>query len=149
TLDTIAKLAEHPNIQAIKDATGTVENITPTRECSDLAILSGDDSLTLPMLSLGAVGVVSVLSNLLPDQMSKLVQAALENDLAQARKIHETLFPLMRALSLETNPLPIKTALALEGRISEEFRLPLCHMADENRERLVRALAGYSDELAR
>ncbi len=149
SMDTIAKLAEHPNIQAIKDATGTVENITPTRDCCDLAILSGDDSLTLPMLSLGAVGVVSVLSNLLPEQMSNLVQTARENDLAGARKIHERLFPLMRALGVETNPQPIKTALAIEGRIAEEFRLPLCRMADGNREMLVRALAGYSDELAR
>lgn len=147
SIDSIAELAQHPNIQAIKDATGNVNGITATRERTDLAILSGDDSLTLPMMALGACGVISVLSNLLPREMSKLVQASLANDFQIARRLHDKLHPLMMAMGLETNPLPIKTALAMQGRICEEFRLPLCPMAEGNRETLSRALAPYADEL--
>jgi len=147
SIDTIAELGQHPNIRAIKDATGNVTNITPMRERTDLAILSGDDSLTLPMMALGASGVISVTSNLLPREMSKLVQACLENDIQTARNLHDRLHPLMLAMGLETNPLPIKTALAMQGRICEEFRLPLCPMAEGHRETLSRALAPYADEL--
>lgn len=147
SIDTIAELGQHPNIRAIKDATGNVTNITPMRERTDLAILSGDDSLTLPMMALGASGVISVTSNLLPREMSKLVQACLENDTQTARNLHDRLHPLMLAMGLETNPLPIKTALAMQGRICEEFRLPLCPMAEGHRETLSRALAPYADEL--
>ena len=147
SIASIVELAQHPNILAIKDATGNVANITPMRERTNLAILSGDDSLTLPMMALGACGVISVLSNLLPRGMSKLVQACLENDIQEARNLHEGLYPLMQAMGLETNPLPIKTALAMQGRISEEFRLPLCPMAEGNRETLSRALAPFAAEL--
>ena len=147
SIDSIAELAQHQNIQAIKDATGNVNHITATRERADLAILSGDDSLTLPMMALGASGVVSVLSNLLPRKMSELVRACLENEFAEARNLHERLHPLMQAMSLETNPLPIKTALAIQGRISEEFRLPLCPMGESSRKSLNRVLAPFADEL--
>lgn len=128
-IETILRLAEHPRILAVKEATGSVTNITRLRGASDLAILSGDDPLTLASIALGADGVVSVISNLVPDQMTRLVHAALEGEFPVALRVHDELFPLMSALmSLATNPIPIKTALAIKGRMREEFRLPLCAM---------------------
>ena len=127
--NTILRLAEHPRIVAIKEASGNLNKISELRRDCELAILSGDDPLTLPAISLGASGVVSVISNLLPDRMTRLVQAALDDDYPLALRIHDELFPMMQALmSLATNPVPIKTALAIKGRLKEEFRLPLCAM---------------------
>ncbi|HHI80261.1 MAG TPA: 4-hydroxy-tetrahydrodipicolinate synthase [Planctomycetes bacterium] len=140
SLDTIADLAEHPRIQAIKEATGNLGNVSDIRRRTDLEILSGDDNLTLPILSLGGGGVVSVLSNLLPEQISALVQAGLEGRMGDALAIHEALYPLMRAMFLETNPLPIKTALSAQGFCAEEFRLPLLPMDPKNRNKLMRIL---------
>lgn len=129
TTETILRLAAHPRIRAVKEATGNVTNISRLRRESELAILSGDDPLTLASIALGASGVISVISNLVPDRMTRLVQAALEGEFAVALREHDELFPLMQALmSLATNPIPIKTALAIKGRMREEFRLPLCAM---------------------
>ena len=111
-------------------------------ELSDIAVFSGDDTLTVPLMSIGAVGVVSVLANLLPAEMSALTSAALAGDWGQAQSWHRRLFPLARGLlQLDTNPMPIKTALALRGMIAEEFRLPLCRMDDEKRKQLAALLA--------
>ncbi len=140
SLDTIEQLAKHPRIQAIKEATGNLGNISEIRRRTDLQILSGDDNLTLPLLSLGGSGVVSVLSNLLPKEISALVQAGLERNWQKALNIHEALFPLMKAMFLETNPQPIKTALAVQGLCAEEFRLPLLPMEPKNRKELLRIL---------
>lgn len=129
TTETILRLAAHPRIRAVKEATGNVTNISRLRRESELAILSGDDPLTLASIALGASGVISVISNLVPDRMTRLVQAALAGEFAVALREHDELFPLMQALmSLATNPIPIKTALAIKGRMREEFRLPLCAM---------------------
>ncbi|MCB9880418.1 MAG: 4-hydroxy-tetrahydrodipicolinate synthase [Planctomycetes bacterium] len=135
--ETIVRLAEHPRIAAVKEATGKVTNISELRAKTDIAVLSGDDPLTLASIALGASGVISVLSNLLPDRMTRLVQAALEGEFSTALRVHEELFATMQALmTLATNPIPIKTALAIKGRMREEFRLPLCPMDPASRAKL-------------
>jgi 4-hydroxy-tetrahydrodipicolinate synthase len=101
-----------------------------------LQVLSGDDSLTVPMMAIGARGVVSVASNLLPRPMADLVRAAATGDSETARVLHLSLFPIFRALFLETNPVPVKTALRLAGRLNGEVRLPLVSMTRENEEAL-------------
>lgn len=136
--ETIARLHEdHANIVAVKHATGSIDGASRLALMSDIAILSGDDSLALPLISVGAVGLVSVVANLWPHEMSSLVGAALAGDMKTARTWHHRLFPVARnMLKLDTNPIPIKTALAMSGMIAEEFRLPMCPMEPENRERL-------------
>lgn len=128
SVDTLARLrADHANIVAVKHATGSVDGASQLMSRCDIAVLAGDDTLTWPLMSLGATGVVSVLGNLLPDEMSAMVNAALQGDLDAARAWHARLFPLAGALlSLDTNPIPIKTALAMRGMMAEEFRLPMC-----------------------
>jgi len=103
---------------------------------TDLAVLSGDDALTLPLLSAGARGVISVTANVAPKLMRDMVHAALDGDLGKASKIHQALFPLSKTLFIETNPIPVKTALEEMGLIHAEFRLPLCEMGAENRKKL-------------
>lgn len=133
-LDTLVRLAEAcPNIRCIKEAGGSADRVSLMRQelPSDFEILSGDDSLTLPFMSVGAVGVVSVAGNLIPREMSHLVQAALQGKWDEARRVHERFYPLFAAfLKLATNPIPIKTALALKGICDGELRLPMCEMGD-------------------
>ncbi len=138
SIATIAKLHEKfPRIVAVKHATGRVDDAADLMQASTIDVLSGDDPLTWPLMALGAVGVVSVLSNLAPRAVKRLTDAALGGDFAAAREAHRTLFPLARALlSLETNPIPIKTAMALRGLCTEEFRLPMTPIAPENRVKL-------------
>ena len=135
--ETVARLAEHPNIVAIKEATGSLEMASDIASLCDLPIISGDDALTLPLMSVGGRGVISVLSNLLPDRMAALCKAGLAGDFAEALKIHKEIFPLCKAcLKLAVNPVTIKTALQLLGRDTGEVRLPLVEMPDENRAKL-------------
>lgn len=148
SLDTLLRLAEHPRIQAIKDATGNLDRVTAIRSATNLSVLSGDDALTLPLLALGGSGVISVISNLLPRRMTKLVQAGLDGDFVAARHEHEALHPLMRALFLESNPIPIKTALGMLGWIDPELRLPLCPMHAAASAELEAALGPFREELA-
>jgi 4-hydroxy-tetrahydrodipicolinate synthase len=144
TLETIKRLAAHPNIRAIKDAVGSVDFTAETcAQVPELAVLSGDDPLTLPMIAVGAVGVVSVLSNLVPDRTVALVRAALEASPAgaeTAREIHRELLPLMKALFTETNPIPLKAAMKLLGRDSGSLRLPMTPAGPATVERLRHAL---------
>lgn len=134
-IDVIARLVEAcPNVRAIKEAGGNADRVTAMRQVlpSSFEILSGDDSLTLPFMSVGAVGVVSVAGNLIPREMSHLVQAALQGKWDVARRVHEKFSPLFSAfLKLSTNPIPIKTALALKGMCEVDLRLPMCEMGDE------------------
>lgn len=143
SVETIARLREHhPNIVAVKHATGSVDGASALVCASDITILSGDDTLTLPLMSVGAVGVISVVANLLPREMSSLTDAALSGDWETAAAHHRALFPIAREmLRLDTNPIPIKTALALRGMITEEFRLPMCHLSEDKRRRLESVLA--------
>jgi 4-hydroxy-tetrahydrodipicolinate synthase len=131
-VDTLVRLAATcPNIKAIKESGGTTERVSQMRVAlpSSFEILSGDDSMTLPFMSVGAVGVVSVAANLIPREMTHLVQAALQGKWDEARRVHEKFYPLFGAfLKLSTNPIPIKTAMALKGLCDGELRLPLCEM---------------------
>lgn len=130
---TVARLATHDNIIAIKEATGSMDIASEIASLCDITILSGDDSLTLPLMSIGGRGVISVLSNLLPDRVKALTDAALAGDFELARELHLRLFPLCKVMFLETNPIPIKTALAITGMDSGQLRLPLCEMGKANR----------------
>jgi 4-hydroxy-tetrahydrodipicolinate synthase len=131
-VETTARLArEFPNIVAMKEAGGTVERVSALRAATppQFEILSGDDSLTLPFMAAGAVGVISVASNIIPERVVALVQAALAGDYGKARGLHFQLYTLFKDLFIEPNPAPIKHALALQGRMSGDVRLPLCEMA--------------------
>jgi 4-hydroxy-tetrahydrodipicolinate synthase len=139
-LDVVMRLAAHPNVAAIKEAAGSVERVSAIRNACELPVLSGDDSLTLPMISVGACGVISVASNVIPREMSTLVRRALANDLAGARELHRAWYPLFHDLFIDTNPIPVKTALALMGRVGSTFRLPLCEPSEAIREQLNRTL---------
>jgi len=124
----------HRNVVAIKHATGSVDGVTELLASGDIAVLSGDDALTWPLMALGAVGTISVVSNLAPVLIRSAVQAALEGDLAEARQYHRKVHDLALGLGrFGPNPLPIKTAMALAGLLEEEFRLPLCPLDAEAR----------------
>ena len=139
-LDVVVRLAAHPHVAAIKEAAGSVDRVSAIKDACELTVLSGDDSLTLPMISVGASGVISVASNVIPKEMSALVRLALTNDIAGARELHRTFYPLFRDLFIDTNPIPVKAALALMGRIRPVYRLPLCEPSDKIREQLSRTL---------
>ncbi|MFA9477321.1 4-hydroxy-tetrahydrodipicolinate synthase [Phycisphaerales bacterium AB-hyl4] len=135
TAETVARLARHDNIVAIKEATGSMDmasEIAMRCEGQQMTILSGDDSLTLPLMSIGAKGVISVVSNILPAKVKAMVDAALKGNFVEARQQHAKLFPLFRGmLSLDVNPVPIKTAMRLLSQDTGELRLPLCEMSDD------------------
>lgn len=137
---TIAHLARHPNIVAIKEAGGSVERVSRIREACAIEVLSGDDALTLPMMEAGAIGVVSVASNVIPRAVVELVRAANAGRWNEARALHERWLPLFKDLFLETNPQPVKAALAMMGRIEDSLRLPLLPMSAGLRERLAATL---------
>ncbi|MEE9211301.1 MAG: 4-hydroxy-tetrahydrodipicolinate synthase [Phycisphaeraceae bacterium] len=137
---TVARLAKHPSIVGIKEATGSLDIATEILSLCDITVISGDDSLTLPLISIGAKGAISALSNLIPDRVKAMVAAALSGHFAEARAMHLKLFPLFKGMFIETNPIPIKTALHLAGMDSGELRLPLCEMAAENRAQLEQLL---------
>ena len=126
-LPVVERLAQHPNVCAIKEAAGSVDRVSAIRHrCPNLTVLSGDDGLTLPMISVGAEGVISVCSNVIPREMSQLVNLALAGDFAGARKLHEHYYGLFCDMFCDTNPIPVKAALALMGKIQPVYRLPLC-----------------------
>ncbi len=135
---TMARLAEHPNIVGLKEAGGDLAKTADTISmCGpDFTILSGDDALTYPMMALGAKGVISVTANVAPNKIAALVSAIDEGDIAGARRLHFETRELTNAMFYETNPIPVKTALAAMGRIEAEFRLPLCAMSQMNKEKL-------------
>ncbi len=142
--ETIERLAHLGPIVAVKEASGSLDQVSDLACRTDLTILSGDDSLTLPMMAVGAEGVVSVVANLVPGDVIALVEAFRSGDLAGARERHRRLFPLCRdLLSLATNPIPLKLALALLGRGNGELRLPLCPPDENGREGLRRSLIRY------
>ncbi len=136
-LDVVARLAKHPKVAAIKEAAGSVERVNAIRRICDLTILSGDDSLALPMMCVGASGVISVLSNVAPDAYSEMCRLALAGDYVKAQAIHRRFYPLAHDLFLEANPIPVKAAMAAMGLMAEEYRLPLCEMGAANRETLM------------
>ena len=142
--ETIARLAEIPQIVGIKEATGSLDQASQIAALCDLTILSGDDSLTLPLMSIGARGVVSVVGNIIPRDMRALISAFEAGDLRRAQECHRRLFPLCRdMLGVATNPIPIKTAIKLLGRGSGELRLPLCPPDAAAEARIRQSLAEY------
>ncbi len=131
-VETCVRLAaETKNVVAIKEAGGTVERVSALRAAlpAEFEILSGDDSLTLPFIAAGAVGVISVASNLVPARVCDLVRAALAGDFAEARRLHLQLYPLFKDLFIESNPAPVKYALARAGQMKPDVRLPLCELS--------------------
>ena len=135
-VSTIAELARHPQIVAVKEAAGSVDRVSRIKDACDLEVLSGDDSLTLPMMSVGAVGVISVASNVAPKPVADLVHAAAAGRWDEARALHYRHYRLFTDLFLETNPIPIKAAMEMAGFGPAVYRLPLCEMGAETREKL-------------
>ncbi len=141
----IAKLSRLNNIVGVKEASGSMDQVSNIIAESEpnFSVLSGDDSLTLPILSLGGVGVISVVANILPKETQSLVSSYLRGDIGRAKELHYKLFHLFKAMFIETNPLPIKTAMARLGMIQKEWRLPLEAMEEENEKKLEEALSNY------
>ena len=144
--DLVARLSEIPTIVAIKEASGGVQQAAEIYRLTQgrMTILSGDDNLFLPMMSVGAKGVISVLSNIMPGKMKDLAGAYLyEKDIDKAMRLNAELLPLFQAIFIEVNPVPIKEALYYMGMISEEFRLPLCPLSEQNAATLRGVLESY------
>lgn len=141
--ETIAKLSEHKNIIAVKEASGNLEQISRIISLCNIIVLSGDDALTLPILSVGGKGVISVASNIVPKDVSEMVNSFEKGDIIKARRLHYKLFPLFKSLFIETNPAPVKSAMAMMGMIDEEVRLPLVQLKEENKTKLKKILEEY------
>jgi len=144
--ETVAKLSEIKNIVGIKEASGSLDQVSKILTLvkrEDFFVLSGDDSLTLPIISVGGKGVVSVASNIVPLEVSNMVEYALNGDFQNAQKLHIKLFPIFKILFIETNPIPVKTCLSLMGMISPEWRLPLCGPSEENLEKIKKTIKEY------
>jgi len=133
---TAVKLSKISNIVAIKEASGCLDNVSHILSDSGLTVLSGDDSLTFPMMAMGAKGVISVSANIVPDRVHALTEACLNGEWEKARKLHLDLYALNKSMFLETNPIPVKSSLFLMKKIEAEFRLPLCSMRQENYQKL-------------
>ena len=139
---TMLELASHRNIVAVKEASGDIGQIMDliAKKPAAFTVLSGDDNLVFPIMALGGAGVISVASNIVPERMVKFVAAALKGQWDAARKMHYELLPLFKAIFIETNPIPIKAAMAMKGMMCESYRLPMCPMAPANRKALEAAL---------
>jgi 4-hydroxy-tetrahydrodipicolinate synthase len=146
TPETMARLAETPEIVGVKEASGNLGQMTEIirlTEGLDFTVLSGDDGLTLPLMAIGGKGVISVVNNLIPADVKAMVAAALAGDFATAREWHYKMLPLMNAMFVETNPIPIKAALAMTGRITGEVRLPMTAPSAANLAKIKEALTAY------
>ncbi|MBI2083463.1 MAG: 4-hydroxy-tetrahydrodipicolinate synthase [Deltaproteobacteria bacterium] len=143
--ETVARLAKIPNIIGIKEACGNLEQIKKVVDlCGpEFAVLSGEDAQNYDILALGGCGSISVTANIVPSRMAKMWDLFASGKKNEAKKVHEELMPLHAAVFFETNPVPVKTSLALMGKCREEFRLPLCEISQENRERLIKVLKEY------
>jgi len=144
--ETVVRLSKIPNIVGIKEASGSLEQVTEIIKNTDkdFVVLSGDDTLTLPMLSLGGKGVISVASNIIPDRITKMVTLYLNKKVEEARKIHYEYYDFMKAMFIETNPVPVKTAMGMMKMIDPEVRLPLCEMTEANLNKLKAVLQRYN-----
>jgi len=140
--ETVAELSEIKNIIGIKEASGSIEQVCKIISLvgDNFIVLSGDDSLTLPIISVGGKGVISVAANVAPKDMSEMVKFALNGEIEKARKIHYKLFPLFKILFIETNPIPVKTSLSIMGMIHAEWRLPLTSPSEESYKKIEQTL---------
>ncbi len=143
--ETMARLAAIPNIAGLKDATGDLKQGSKTLElCGDkIAVLSGDDFTTFPLLCVGGMGVISVVSNVVPKDMAGMCDAFFKGDLAEAKELHYKMWPLTEAMFFETNPVPVKAAMKMLGKITGEVRQPLCPMSAANEEKLRQVMQKY------
>jgi 4-hydroxy-tetrahydrodipicolinate synthase len=144
--DTLTRIVRDcANVVGVKEASGSLDQMTQViLACGpEFSVLSGDDNITLPLMAVGGRGVISVIANIVPKDTADMTHAALDGDWKRARDLHLRLFPLARAAFLETNPIPIKEAMAMAGMLEPEFRLPMCRMTDANRERLRTVLRQY------
>lgn len=143
---TMEKLSRLPNIVGVKEASGSILQMSEViRLCGpDFDVLSGDDQMTFPLMALGGKGVISVVTNIIPDKMSTLVRHMLAGEIDKARAIHFEIFELCQAMFVETNPIPIKAALGLMGKIEPEFRLPLCPPASASLEKIRNVLSKFN-----
>ncbi len=142
----VAKLSKIKNIVGIKEASGSIKQMNDVIELcpDDFAVLSGDDNFTLPLMAMGGAGVISVVSNIVPDKMAELVDSFAGGDIKRAKEIHHELSNLMETMFIEVNPIPVKAALALMGKIKYEYRLPLCKMSEANFEKLKKVMVNYT-----
>ncbi len=138
-------MAKIKNIAAIKESSGNLDQMSRIIQlCGEkFQLISGDDSLTLPIMSIGGVGIISVVANIVPKDVANLVDSFLKGDLNTARRMHYKLLHLIKAMFIETNPIPVKTAMGLMGMIEPTLRLPMCSMKDENQAKLKKALKDY------
>ncbi len=143
--ETVARLAAHKNIVAIKEATGSLQQASEVLAlCGDkIDVLSGDDFITFPMMACGAKGVISVLANIMPKEVGDLTDAFFAGDLEKARQLHLKTLKISNAMFIESNPIPVKTALGLMGKCSDEVRLPLCPMGEANKAKLAAVMKEY------
>ena len=141
----VAKLAKIKNIVGIKEASGSIKQMSDVINLCDrdFAVLSGDDIFTLPLMAMGGTGIISVISNVAPADMAGLVDAFAAGDMIRAKALHHKMSALIDALFIEVNPIPVKAALALMGKIKYEYRLPLCKMAEANFEKLKKVMVNY------
>ncbi len=139
--ETVAKLAKIENIVGIKEASGSLDQASEIMRLTDLDVLSGEDSLNFPLMAIGAVGVISVVANVVPDLVAKLADAAQNGDMEEGRRLHKLLFPLSKALFAETNPCPVKAAMAMLGKCENVLRLPLVPVRKDTEELVRKALA--------
>ncbi len=139
-IETVARLAQHEMIVAVKEAGGDVARVRQTLDACDIEVLSGDDGLALPMMRAGAIGLVSVASNVVPGVVATLVHTALDKKWDAAQILHDRYLKLFDAMFIDTNPIPVKAALAMMGKIEEVYRLPLCSMGDELKQKLLEVL---------
>ena len=144
--ETVARLAGHTNIVAIKEATGSLQQASEilAQAGDKIDVLSGDDFITFPMMACGAKGVISVTANILPSEISAMVNAFRSGNLEKARRLHLQTLKINTAMFMESNPVPVKTALGLMGKCSDEVRLPLCPLSDINRAKLAGIMKEYN-----
>ena len=145
--ETIARLVKNTNVLGVKEAAGSVERVSEILSLCETSIMCGDDSLTVPMMLLGAKGVISVASNLIPAELNKMTDACAAGDFVAAAALHKKYWRLFKDLFIESNPIPVKAAMAMLGMIEEEYRLPLCPLSDANREKLRRTISTCVREL--
>jgi len=145
TTPIMAELSKIKNIVGVKEASGDLSQMTDVIRCcrTDFDVLSGDDALTLPLLSVGGKGVISVVANIVPKDVKELIESFKRGDIKKAQELNLKLFPLIKAMFIETNPIPVKAALNIMGLIEPEIRLPLTQMEEENKKKLIQAMKNY------
>jgi 4-hydroxy-tetrahydrodipicolinate synthase len=143
--ETFVKLAQVKNIIGVKEASGSLEQMARIRNLcpKEFLLISGDDALTLPVLAIGGVGIISVVSNIIPQDVADMCSAFEKGDMKKAQALHYKMLPLIKMMFVETNPIPVKTAMGLMKMIDPALRLPMCEMLPENREKLVAAMKEY------